>query len=450
MRRSDMTRRSFVRGMSALAGMTSFAGCCGPAVVKRRSANMLLSHACIGTGNMAMGDLCGLMSHPDIHITALCDVDSTYLAKAKELCPDARIYRDAFEMFAEEGDRIDSVNVSTPDHTHAQYVLEALKRGLHVYGQKPLCHELADCRRIETLAAEKGVVTQMGTQIAAWECDRQTVAAIKSGKIGEIRHVWLFSTRRGESKPEDFAWPCKADPVPETLDWKLWLGPAKYRPYSAKVYHPCAWRKWREFGTSWLGDLGLHLMSPVWLGMELGKTGPTSVVAEVSDDGWTPEQREQYWPTMSHITWTFPGVKASGGKPFEVEWCDGFGNVGFRIEPRFLPPAFLQDIAARTPHGKLPSQGRVIEGTEGWILSTHYNVAPYFVMKSGVTAPQAPYVGAQCSHWHEFVNACLRGGKTQSAFDWTARMTEMSLMGNAAQLTPGKVCKFDPQKGVLA
>ena len=450
MKRSDMTRRSFVRGMSALAGLTSFAGCCGPAITKRRSANMLLSHACIGTGNMAWADLCGLKSHPDIHITALCDVDANYLAKAKAACPDARIYRNAFEMFEAEGDRIDSVNVSTPDHTHAQYVLEALRRGLHVYGQKPLCHELEDCRKIETLAAEKGVATQMGTQIAAYECDRQTVAAIKSGKIGEIRHVWLFSTRRGEPKKEYFAWPLKADPVPATLDWETWLGPAPYRPYSEKVYHPFTWRKWRDFGTSWLGDLGLHLMSPVWLGMELGKNGPTSVVAEVSDDDWTPEQRAQYWPSMSHLTWTFPGVKATGGKPFQVEWCDGFDNVSFRIEPKFLPPAFLQDIAARTPHGKLPLQGRVIEGTEGWILSTHYVKQPYIVLKNGKTIVDAPDVATVCSHWHEFVNCCLQGGKAQSDFGWTARMTEMSLMGNAAQLTPGKVRNWNSEKGVLA
>jgi len=404
---------------------------------------MLLSHACIGTGNMAYEDLCGLMSHPDIHITALCDVDANYLAKAKELCPDARVYRNAFEMFEAEGDRIDSVNVSTPDHTHAQYVLEALRRGLHVYGQKPLCHELADCRRIEALAEKKGVATQMGTQIAAYECDRQTVAAIRSGTIGEIRHVWLFSTRRGEPKPSAFTWPRKEDPVPETLDWKTWLGPAAYRPYSKGDYHPGAWRRWRDFGTSWLGDLGLHLMSPVWLGMDLGKTSPLSVVSEVSDDGWTDAQRAQFWPTMSHLTWTFPGVKASGGKPFKVEWCDGFGSVGFRIEPKFLPPAFLQDVAARTPHGRLPAQGRVIEGTEGWILSTHYLKQPYYVMKNGTTVNDKIDVGAQCSHWHEFVNCCLNGGTPQSSFGWTARMTEMSLMGNAAQLTPGVVRKFD-------
>lgn len=442
-----LSRRRFLQvgAAAAAAPVVGF-----PAVVKLRKPNELLSHACIGTGNMARADLNGLRSHREIHITALCDVDANYLAAAKTICPDARVYRNAFEMFEKEGTAIDSVNVSTPDHTHAQYVLEALRRGLNVYGQKPLCHELADCRRIERLAAEKKAVTQMGTQIASWECDRKTVAALRRGVIGEVKHVWLFSTRRGEPTPAHFAWPIQEDPIPETLDWKLWLGPAKYRPYSAKVYHPCTWRKWRDFGTSWLGDLGLHLMSPVWLGMELGKNGPTSVVAEVSDDDWTPEQRAQYWPSMSHLTWTFPGVKATGGKPFKVEWCDGFDNVSFRIEPKFLPPAFLQDIAARTPHGKLPLQGRVIEGTEGWILSTHYVKQPYIVLKNGKTIVDAPDVATVCSHWHEFVNCCLQGGKAQSDFGWTARMTEMSLMGNAAQLTPGVVRRWDSKKGELA
>ena len=445
---SNTSRRSFVKGVAAAAAAAPFAGF--PAVVKRRNASQMLSHACVGTGNMAYEDLRGLRSHPDVNITALCDVDSTFLEKARKLCPGARVYRDAFEMFAAEGDRIDSVNVSTPDHTHAQYILEALKRGLNVYGQKPLCNRLADCRAIERLAEGKKAVTQMGTQIAAYDCDLRTAEALRSGCIGPVRRVWLFSTRRGEPKASRFAWPIKEDPVPDTLDWKLWLGPAKPRPYSAKVYHPGAWRKWRDFGTSWLGDLGLHLMSPVWIGMDLAKTGPLSVVAEIADDGWTPAQREQYWPSMSHIVWEFPGVKASGGKPFTVEWCDGFESVGFRIEPRFLPPAFLQDVAARTPLGRLPSQGRVIEGENGWILSTHYGVNPCIVLKSGKRNPEPPIVPPQCSHWREFVNCCLQGGVPQSSFGWTARMTEMSLTGNAAQLTPGVVRKWNAVKGELS
>ena len=443
-----LSRRKFLQVGAAAAAATPIVGF--PAVVKLRKPNELLSHACIGTGNMAFSDLWGLRSHREIHITALCDVDANYLAAAKGLCPDARVYRNAFEMLEKEGAAIDSVNVSTPDHTHAQYVLEALRRGLNVYGQKPLCHDLADCRRIERLAAEKQAVTQMGTQIASWECDRKTVAALRRGVIGEVKRVWLFSTRRGEPGPDNFAWPLREDPVPDTLDWKLWLGPAKFRPYSAAVYHPGAWRKWRDFGTSWLGDLGLHLMSPVWMGLDLGTVEPETVVAEVSDDRWTDEQRREYWPTMSHLTWTFPGVKASGGKPFTVEWCDGFGNVAFRLEPRFLPPAFLQDVAAQTPLGRLPAQGRVIEGSQGWLVSTHYDVTPYYVMKDGSTPPCAPEVDSVPSHWHEFVNACLQGGTTQSSFGWTARMTAMGLMGNAAQLTPGAVRRWDKEKGELA
>ena len=441
---TNTNRRRFIGGIAA-AGLVPFTGF--PAVVKRRNPNSMLSHACIGTGNMARADLRGFLECGDLHVTALCDVDSKYLEVSKRLCPDARIYRDAFEMFASEGDKIDSVNVSTPDHTHAQYIVEALKRGLNVYGQKPLCHDLADCRRIEKLAAEKKAVTQMGTQIAAWECDRRTSAAIRKGVIGEIRHVWLFSTRRSEPSSSAFKWPLKPTPVPSTLEWKLWLGPARFRPFVEKVYHPGAWRRWREFGTSWLGDLGLHLMSPVWIGMDLNSTSPESVIAEISDDNWTPEQREQFWPTMSHVTWTFPGVKASGMKPFKVEWCDGFWNVAHRLEPKFLPPAFLQDIAALTPMKKLPLQGRVIEGTKGWLLSTHFDAEPYYVMKDGKTPPPMPAVGAAPSHYREYVDACVGNGKTTSGFEMACRLTEWGFVGTLAQLQPGKNLVCAKMKG---
>ena len=432
--KTNVTKRGFLK-LAAGAAVAPFSGF--PAVLKRRHPNELLSHAAIGCANQARYDLSELASHRDIHITALCDVDSRYLDAVRKRFPDARVYRDAFEMFAKEGDRIDSVNVSTPDHTHAQYILEALKRGLNVYAQKPLCHDLADCRRIGKLAAEKGAVTQLGTQIAAWECDRQTVAALASGVIGEVRHVWLFSTRRHEPKPGYYTWPLPELPVPKTLEWKLWLGPVKERPYG-EGYHPRAWRKWRAFGTSWLGDLGLHLMSPVWLGMNLGATIPTDVTAEVSADAWTDAQREQFWPSMSHVTWTMPGVKASGMKPFTVEWCDGFGHVAFRIPPKFLPPAFLQDIAARTSMKRLPEQGRVVEGTKGWLLSTHYGVAPCYVMKDGSTPPALPSVGPAPSHYHQYIDCCLGGGKTRSAISMAAPMTAWGFMGNLAQLRPGE------------
>ena len=440
-------RRNFLKGAAAVAALAPAIGF--PAVVKRRNLSSMLSHACIGTANMAGEDMRGLMAHKDLHVTALCDVDSAFLAAAKKLCPDARIYRNAHELLAAEGDRIDSVNVSTPDHTHAKYILDALSRGLNVYGQKPLVHDLADCRRIEKLAAEKRAVTQMGTQIAAWECDRQTADFLRSGVIGEVKRVWLFSNRRSRPSPECFRLPAETPPAPETLDWRLWLGDVPYRPY-CRGCHPGAWRKWRAFGTSWLGDLGLHVMSPVWLGLELGVTGPESVVAEVGDDGWTPEQKEAFWPTVSHITWRFPGVKASGGKPFDVEWCDGFGNEAEKLDPKFFPPAFLQEVAAKSPYGKLPPQGRVVEGAEGWLLSTHFGPSPVVVLKNGKTPPAAPMSGPAPSHWAEYVDCCLQGGTPRSSFAWATRLTEMALLGNQAQAKPGVALRWNAARGELA
>jgi len=428
------TRRKFLGGALSLAGLTPVVGF--PAVVKMRKPNELLSHACIGTGNMAWSDIRGLETHRDIHITALCDVDDNFLQRAKQRFPDARVYRDAFEMMAKEGAAIDSVSVSTPDHTHAQYVLEALRRGLNVYGQKPLCHELDDCWKIAKLAAQKQAITQMATQIMAWDCDRRTTAVLKQGLIGEVRHIWLFSTRRPEPTATDFTWPLKADPIPKTLDWKLWLGPAAMRPYSEKVYHPYQWRLWREFGSSWLGDIAMHLMSPLWTGIGLEQTSPVSVRAEISDDHWTPEQREQFWPTMSHVTWKFPGVKASGMKPFEMEWCDGFGCIAERIDPKFLPPAKLQEIAAKTHFGKLPKEGRVVEGSEGWLLSHHYGESPVIVMKNGAVAPAVPREQPRTTHYHEYIDSCLSGRPTTSDFAWTARLTETALFGNQAMFSP--------------
>lgn len=438
-------RRQFIGGVAAAAGLAPFAGF--PAVVKLRSPNSLLSHACVGTANMALSDLMGLKACRDLHITALCDVDANFLNAAKARCPDARIYRNAYEMYEKEGDRIDSTNVSTPDHTHAGYILDALARGLNVYGQKPLCHDLEDCRRIEKLAAEKKAVTQMGTQIAAWECDRQTSAYLMQGVIGQVKHVWVFSNRGGQTT-SDHTWPIAEDPVPETLDWKTWLGKAPYRPFNAKAYHPFVWRRWRDFGTSWLGDLGLHLLSPVWIGMGLGKTGPLSVVADAPVE--PAEIRAQYWPRMSHITWHMPGVKASGGQPFDIEWCDGNlvnPKVTAATDPKYLPPPEFKALFAKSSIGSQPLQGRVVEGTEGWLLSVHFNHAPAVVMKNGGKAPALPGVGPAPSHWREYVDACVQGGRTTSSFSWASRLTEMTLLGNQAMIKPGVEIRWNAAAG---
>ena len=443
---AKVTRLGFLRNLAALGAMPAI-GCSAPAIVRQRGPNDALYHACVGVGGMGLADLKGLKSHPRIRIAALCDVDSDRLAAAAKLCPGARLYRNAHEMLAAEEGRIDSVNVSTPDHTHAGYVLDALGRGLNVYAQKPLCRTIADSRSIEALAAEKGVVTQMGTQIAAHACDRQTVALLKSGVIGEIRHVWIFSNRGGQSRA-DHTWPLAPSPIPSTLDWKTWLGPAPWREYVKGAYHPGAWRRWRDFGTSWLGDLGLHLLSPVWIGMDLGTLEPTDVKADYTLEG--SDLMRQFWPRNSHVTWKMPGVAATGGKPFGIEWCDGsvvyrdsvaksakaeWDGVKASLDQKYFPPAFFKELFAKTPIRRQPLQGRVVEGTEGWVLSVHYDVAPAAVLKSGQVIA-APKVDPAPSHWHEYINCCLGGGTPTSSFAWAGRLSEMVIRGNNAMVIP--------------
>jgi predicted dehydrogenase len=230
---------------------------------------------------MARYDMEQFLANPRVKVTALCDVDASFLAAARKLVPDARIYRDWRELLASEGDRIDSLNVSTPDHTHAVIAANAMRRGKHVYCQKPLCKYMDESAALRALAANSGVVTQLGTQIAAGSCERTAVEAMRSGMIGPVRRVILFSTRNAGSRMERTV-PLPA-PVPATLDWDKWIGPAPMRPYSP-VYHPLNWRIFTDFGSGWVGDLCIHLASCVWLGLGIGRTMPSAVRADVNAD----------------------------------------------------------------------------------------------------------------------------------------------------------------------
>jgi hypothetical protein len=224
------------------------------------------------------------------------------------------------------------------------------------------------------------------------------------------------------------------------------------------------WRAWRDFGSGWLGDMGSHLFSPVWQGMGLGRTVPLSAKASVYDCGWSAEMKRQFLPLYSHVTWRFPGVKATDMQPFEVEWCDGpsGGNVPKEFLPQgkteeiagnkavtaglsdeFLPPKRFHELAAKTPLGKLPVQGRVIEGSDGWMISTHFNKPPVLLTKDGRARPlELPFESPVPNHYHEFVNCCLDGGKASTDFNWTCRLTDWLLLGRKAIDNPGTVIKF--------
>ena len=443
-------RRGFL-GLTVAAGALGLGGCASaPAIVSSRSPNGKLRFAAIGCGGEGSYDISVFATHRRIEMAAFCDVDTKMLDRQRAKFPKAQFFQHWREMLDKV--RPDAVLVATPDHNHCLIMSEVMRRGIHLYAQKPLCRTLEEVGQLDRLAASSGVVTQLGTQCAAFEYDRQTAARLQAGAIGEVKKVWLFSNTGVYQKLLKREWPLEAAPVPETLDWKAWLEGAPYRDYVPNVYHSFRWRAWKDFGSGWLGDMGSHLFSPVWLGLGMGRSVPTKVTAKVKDEGWDAAKRSQFLPMCAHLTFTFPGLKSTGMKPFEVEWCDGprAGDLPKGIvpegdfdklakartaetDPEFLPPAKFHELAAKTPIGDLPRQARVIEGSEGWMISTHCDLPPVMLDRNLKPKPLAlPEMEPDPNHYHEFVDCCLDGGTPRSSLNWTTKLTETIVRGNMA------------------
>lgn len=433
MKRLQLSRRGFLVGSSAFA----LGGC---SILASRSPNAKLVHAHVGTANMAGADIESLKSHPDIEMAAFCDVDANYLAQAKAAFPKARFYRDWREMLAAEAGRIDSVGVSTPDHMHAAIAAAALRAGKHVYCQKPLARHHDEMKLLRDLAASTGLVTQLGTQIAATDPDRMAVAYLQSGALGPVRHVWTFSTRPGRSRRvRKMPVPAAA---PKTLDWDRWLGVAAPRAYSDGDYHPAMWRIWTDFGAGWVGDICPHIFSSMWLGMGLGSAAPKSVAATVDPKTPKGELGRLTWPRFSHIAWTFGGVAASGGRPFEIEWVDGPSEEK-GTPAAFLPKPEIMSLVEKARGGKTLRQGKVIECELGYVVAPHCDGDTLVVMKGGRAAPDVPVLAPAPTHYHEFVDACLGRCKTRCDFGASSYMCEAVAAGGVAELLPNRTHVWD-------
>ena len=217
-----------------------------------------LQVAGIGAGGMGGGDI-ATVSKLGANYVALCDVDETRAAGTFAAHPRARRYKDFREMLDKEAANIDAVTVGTPDHIHAVASMAAIKAGKHVYCQKPLTHTLFECRELTKAAKAAGVMTSMGNQGHASEGARLTNEWIQAGVIGDVREVHVWSDRAGKPWKQGIGRPVDTPAVPSTLDWNLWLGPIRERPYNP-AYAPFGWRGWWDFGTGALGDMGCHII----------------------------------------------------------------------------------------------------------------------------------------------------------------------------------------------
>ncbi len=418
---SALPRRTFLKQLTAGLAVAPFV----TRGLMAQSPNGKINHATFGAAGMAMSDLKAISKHPAVNVVAACDVDLTRTVEFRKMFPEARVYQDFRELLDKEKD-LQTVNVSTPDHMHAPIGAAALRRGLHVYGQKPLTHDLYECRRLAELAREKKAVTQMGIQIHSGPEYRTAVKLVQDGAIGKIKAVHTWSSK---AWGDTGAKPDRNDPVPEGLDWNLWLGVAAERPFIGdKWYHPGNWRKRLDFGTGTFGDMGCHIYDPVFKALAL--TAPLSVRSE----GAAPN--EHSWAIDAIIHYVFPGTAFTEGKTVAVTWYDGKQRPPAEIQAL----AIDQDAAPDEKSNKLPDQGSIFIGTKGVLVLPHVGM-PRLVGPEVKDSPITKVEGED--HWHQFVNAALGHGKTSANFDYAGPLTEAVLLGSVASRFPQTTLEWD-------
>ena len=187
----NTTRRTFLK--TSTAAILGF-----PAILRAAGPNSNLQIAAVGCSGKGLSDILETGSHPKAKFVAFCDVDTTHFTKADAKYPNVPHFQDFREMFAKLGDTFDAVTVSTPDHMHAYIALDAMRRGKHIYCQKPLSHSVWEARQMRLQAAKSGVVTQMGNQIHSSTEYRTATKLIRSGVIGKIIAVHSWQSESGQ------------------------------------------------------------------------------------------------------------------------------------------------------------------------------------------------------------------------------------------------------------
>ncbi|MGD2094034.1 MAG: Gfo/Idh/MocA family oxidoreductase [Phycisphaerales bacterium] len=402
-----ISRRDFMAGAATAAAFTivprSVLGGSGYTAPSEK-----LNIACIGIGGMGANDVREVSSE---NIVALCDVDWKHAADTFKQYPSAKKYRDFRRMLEREDKNIDAVTVSTPDNIHAVAAVTAIKMDKHVYCQKPLAHDIFEVRQLTEAARKHNVTTQMGIQIHAEEPVKLVAEIIKSGIIGKVRKVDIWSGKNwgGGERPTE------SEPIPETLSWDLWLGPAPWRPYH-RTYLPGNWRRWWDFGTGTLGDMGCHIIDPVFWALDL--VYPLSVEAHPA------KFNNETYPEATAVRWEFP---ARGElPPVTVTWYDG-------VNRPFMPKEL--EVGR-----KLPDQGGLYYGEKGTILAPHMG-GPRLIPDSkmrGFQKPE-PFLGRGINHYQEWIRGCKGGPKPSANFDYSGPLTETILLGNVAAMAGKKL-----------
>lgn len=411
-----MKKRAFLKAAGALASVTLL-----PSSVWAIAKNGKIRTAHIGVGGMGGGDLKVIASHDMVEVTALCDVDSVNLAAAQKSHPGAKAYRDYRRLFDEVGKSIDAVIVSTPDHTHAPASMRAMEMGKAVYCQKPLTHHVSEARAMKEMTQANNLVTQMGIQKHSSDPYLRSVVLIQQGLIGKVSCVRAWSPKNWGY---DGAAPSGSDPVPENLDWNLWLGTAPERAYKENYYHPGNWRKLLDYGCGTLGDMGVHIFDTPYtaLGLTVPKTVNTSC-REFTGFGH---------PENNVVTYEFPGTAYTTDN-FKWVWYDGPGAPD-KHEDLILPN-----------NDKLPDQGAIFVGEKGTLVLPHCDY-PKLIVNGKYEKIDFPDMDL-VNHYHQFIDTCLGKDSCSAPFSYAANLTEAILLGVVANRFPNQTLHWNGEKG---
>ena len=385
-----------------------------------------LGLASIGTGGKGSSDIINASVNGRERIVALCDVDSSggnRISRVVDKFPDASFYDNFKKMLDKEKD-IDAVTISTPDHTHAAAAVYAMERGIHVYVQKPLTHNIYEARLLTEMARDKKIVSQMGNQGASNPDQLQIQKWINDDRIGAISKVQVWTNRPVWPQGGEMPVP-NASAKPETLNWDQWLGPAAETPYVPEM-HPFNWRGWWNFGTGALGDMGCHLIDIPF--KALGLKYPTDVecsVGSVYEKMWTANYFPEGCPPSSSVSLHFEATEKNS-IPLQMTWSDG------GIKP-FHPDLVPADVP-------IEANGVIMIGEKGVITCDAYGTDPKMYLKGEpvITAEKVKIDEPEYGHQRQWVDACKAGFNSTehqsltSSFDYSGPLTETVLMGNIA------------------
>ncbi len=432
-----MTRRRFLRRTTFSA--TGFLLLGSARSVWSAQANEKLNLALVGVGGRGSW-FAGAMPRLGQNLIALCDVDENKNPDAYQRLPNARKFRDFRRMIETMGKGIDAVIVATPDHTHAVASAAAIRAGKPVYCEKPLARTVQESRALRELARQHKVATSMGNQGTARGPFRRALELIRQGAIGEVKEVHIWNSAGGQDRKEP---PKDGGPVPEGLDWDLWLGPAAFRPYHRQWQ---SWGQWRDFGTSLLGNWASHSANLAFRALKVqnlwlkppASGAPPLIRIEVRHTGinklsfpkwevvrWHIPARAEFPP----ITFTWHNGQAPGSRDFlestigeELDWGD-------KKEKKWVD------------HG-----GAVIVGTKGKVRATEHNATFRLLPQDqfkGIQTDRPEQVEASHGHEQDWLEAC-RGGKPAWAnFDYADALNEFLMLGNVATQVESKL-EFDP------